>query len=344
MTVGLSEALGKGAGIVDRALNSESFDDQFIELLSKALIPTCSENAKTSRTDNLILAAILDACIGKGTILDLCCGWPLLLEKLIEQLLKDKKRETEYHYVACDMIASTEDFKRRWRELEERAKEFSSFRMSPIPTDVSNPKLMINALRTAHPGKFDFIVLANSLHEIPPSATPELLFTLVELLEDNGHLVLLDPEPSWLLHGERWEEAEELNKLTIDWEARAVWLPQVMYQTMLEKFGCTVKELDAPRSQEFWVLQITRPPGNGLLDREKVIKEATEIIQAALHLQLRDEIRRYVECREGLSTQLSKPGMRPKKKLLNKAVEFFSVCASQARRFEVAIEVGKSDA
>lgn len=311
-----------------------TFEVELIDFLSKALAPS-AENSKTSRIDNLIVTAILNARVAQGAILDVCSGWPLLLEKLIEQLTKDRTREGDYHYVACDMIVSTDAFKHKWEKLRRKTKNSKSLKISRIPADASEPEVLKNALRTAHKGKFDFILLANALHEIPPAARPELLLTLVELLTKNGHLVVLDPEPTWLLDPTRWEEIKELSDISIDWEAQAVWLPAETYRKMLRKFGCTVSDFDAPRSQSFWVLQANRNVLN-LTNRGQLIKEATVIMKQALRRQLHQEVERYVDCRDGLGAELGKVGLRYNKALLLKAVEFFSVCASQARRVEAS--------
>jgi hypothetical protein len=155
------------------------------------------------------------------------------------------------------------------------------------------------------------------------------------LLTKNGHLVVLDPEPTWLLDATRWEEIKELSDLSIDWEAQAVWLAAETYRKMLRKFGCTVSDFGAHRSQSFWVLQANRNVLN-LTNRGQLIKEATVIMKQALRHQLHQEVERYIDCRDGLGAELGKVGLRYNKALLLKAVEFFSVCASQARRVEAA--------
>jgi SAM-dependent methyltransferase len=344
----MTPMLGKELGIVEpdppaarsptRARKRPlSFEQELIRFLSKALAPT-SESSKTSRIDNLIVTAILNrhlSQVPRGAILDVCCGWPVLLEKMIEQLLKDKTRSGQYHYVACDMAVSTDAFRHKWQKLMTSARKSKLLKMSKIPADVSEPEVFRNALRTAHEDKFDFILLANALHELPFETRPELLLTLVELLKPNGHLVVLDPEPTWLLDPKRWEEIKELHELSIDWETQAVWLPSKVYRTILQKFGCTVTDFDAKRSQTFWVLQANRGAGK-ITNRDRLIVEATKIMNKALHLQLYQEVERYVECRDGLGAEFSKLGLGPNKQFLLKAVEFFSVCASQARRVEAS--------
>jgi hypothetical protein len=309
------------------------FEDELITFLSSALRPT-SENSRTSRIDNLIVTAILNDHLSRvthGAILDVCCGWPLLLEKLIEQLITDKKRTGEYHYVACDVVVSSNEFKRKLKKLENRAQGL--LKITNRLTDVSRPEQFKSSLRTTGEEKFDFILLANALHEIPLQARPELLFTLVELLKPRGVLVLLDPEPRWLLDPKRWQEIKQLSELRIDWEAEAVWLPAEVYSSVLRDFGCVVTNFDAPRSQVFWVLQANRQQAR-ITNRKQLIAKASRVMKKALRVQLNEQIERYIDCREGLETALNRTGLTYNKALFLRAVEFFSVSASQAKRLE----------
>jgi hypothetical protein len=71
---------------LDVARDSKSFEKEFNDFLGKTLIPTFSSNNSTSRTDILIQQTILDSHPNALTILDVCSGRPLLLEKLIEEI------------------------------------------------------------------------------------------------------------------------------------------------------------------------------------------------------------------------------------------------------------------
>lgn len=240
-----------------------AFEAELSAFLRKALGPTVSSNVNSSRTDVLIEAAILDA-LSSRTILDVCCGWPLLLHKLIRQRENELTCGDEYCYVACDTIAAQDDFKLHIESLRVRAGPLG-VTIHDVLGDAADPKAFASAVRDKFDGLFDLILFSNALHEVRPRAIPDLLFTLVSLLDDAGRLVIIDPDPTWLLEPSRWNGLAKLADLEIDWEATAVWLPSSTYSEILKGFGCTVTSLDAARSQAFWILQATRP------DRKSVV-------------------------------------------------------------------------
>lgn len=310
------------------------FEEEFVAFLRKALGATVSANASESRTDTLIEAGILNA-LSSRTILDVCCGRPLLLHSLIKQLKTDPNRQTEYRYVACDSMAGQEEFKLHIEELTIAASPLG-VTVLPVLADAADPKAFASAVHAKFTGRFDLILFSNALHEVWPPAVPALLFTLVTLLEDEGRLVIVDPEPTWLLDEKRWKSIAKLDDLAIDWEASAVWLPSETYAGVLRRFGCTVTRFDADRTQAFWVLQATRPVEFDLCAGETLVREATELLKNALLDQSAAQIARYTACRKDLRTQVM--ASAEKRAIMYKAVEFLAVCASQARRFEVARE------
>jgi len=319
----------------DSARAAKHFEDEFIKFLKNALKPPLSTNASDSRNDIDIQYGIVNAAPQNHKILDLCCGWPLFLEKLIIQLRSETPRQGEYHYVACDVNAWQEEFKRELSTLEEKANGLG-VKVYRLFADVSEPTLR-DIVRAVYKEPFDVILFSNALHEIPPRAVPELLFTLISLLEDHGQLVILDPDPDWFFDTKRWVNIEHLHRLPIDWEANGVWLPPTLYGDMLEKFGCSVKVFRANDSQTFYVLQAHR----GTFDiskRVQLIEEAKEMLKQVIKIQLQTQVDRYIQCRKDLMSHLDL-GEGEKKRLLYKAVEFFTICASQARRVEVKQEL-----
>lgn len=330
--------LGHAAQFVSAARGSESFDAQLIAFLRKGFGPTLSSNARASRTDVLIEKVLVNAKRA-GTILDLCSGWPLFLaEHLIEQHSNNRVREGSCRYVACDASYGHEGIQHKLRELKGRGRS-SGVEIFDLPADASRPADLHDHLRRTVDGQFDLIFFANALHEIPLPSIPELLFTLVELLADDGQLVIIDPETNWLLHPSRWV-LDHLEDLPVDWEDLAVWLPKDLYHGMLAEFGCDVQYIDAPRTQAFYVLQAHRSTTFDVARRRELVNAATESLRDSLATQIKHEIERYVECREELRAALPNALDEQKKPLLHKAVEFFSICASQARRIEILGRLG----
>jgi hypothetical protein len=311
---------------------ADPFQEEFIKFFWKGVGPTISANLDISRTDILIEAGILNTAVDSHRILDLCSGWPLLLQNLIKQLSSDPQRRENYHYVACDMNISSDD--QHWAELVSTAKKHG-IKLSLVSTNVSESDALRGTLRVKAKSKFDLILFSNALHEISPAKIPQLLFTLVDLLSDQGQLVLIDPKSTWLLDPERWSNLERLNQLEVDWEANAVWLPEETYRSILRLFGCTVRSFVPERSQWFYVLHAHRKNFNAS-ERIQLVKEATDILRQALHTQIESENKRYISCRGELTHQLINSLNHNKNQLLYKAVEFCSVCASQAKRVEAS--------
>jgi hypothetical protein len=329
-------------GGFDPAVGSTPFDVEFNEFLAKALVPSVSENINTSRTDIVLLEAILREHINARTILDVCCGRPLLLEKLIEQIALRPDEAKDYYYVGCDKDAADESFRNMWNQLNQQATSLG-FRTACAHADAADSSSLKHAIERYHPGAFDIILFANALHEITPSKIPSLLFTLVELLTDDGVLVVLDPDPTWLLDKDRWEDVQDLRQLGIDWEAKAVWLPQETYQRVFRSFGCSAESQDVRRGQEFWVLHVKREMDFDSTHRYELIQNARRILGEAIHQQLLLQNDRSRDCRVELVNELRRMIGRDSKRIRNKGVEFFSICTSQARRLEAANKLQGND-
>jgi hypothetical protein len=246
-----------------------AFEAELCAFLWKALGPTVSPNVNSSRTDVLIEETIRGT-LSSRAILDVCCGWPLLLHKLILQREEEQTFDGEYCYVACDIIAAQEDFKLHIEDLRGRRGSLG-VTIHDVLGDAADPKALASAVRNKFDGPFDLILFSNALHEIRPRAIPDLLFTLVSLLHEAGRLVIIDPDPTWLLDPSRWNGLGKLADLEIDWEAAAVWLHSSTYSEILKGFGCTVTLTDARRSQPFWVLQVARESGFTAGDRKSVV-------------------------------------------------------------------------
>lgn len=318
------------------------FDVQFIEFLGKALEPKFSENLNTSRTDVLLEEAALKQNRAARTILDLCSGQPLLLEKLMQEITEGRQEAREYYYIGCDKYAKEELFENMWNRLAARARSLN-IRTVCVPADASDPAFVRNALRHYHEGSFDFIYFANALHEINPAKVPDLLYMLVELLSDNGVLVVLDPDAAWLLDAKRWEGLQDLGHLDIDWEAKAVWLPDNIYKEILISYGCTVESQFAQRrSQEFWILYVKRDVGFDTSKRQQLVDDAKRKIKDAISEQARDQDQRIRNSRIGLIDELTRSPVGDKKRIRNKGVEFLCLSTSQSRRVEAIIELNQS--
>jgi hypothetical protein len=322
----------------DNARPSVPFDEEFIEFLGKALVPSFSDNVSTNRTDILIEDSIFGTQDNARNILDVCCGRPLLLEKLIQELTIGRQDEKPYHYVGCDRDAADDSFRDMWRKLDQQA-ESVGFKTSCAVADASDPDSLVPSLRRYHSGSFDIIYFANALHEITPSAIPSLLFTLVELLAKDGILIVLDPDPTWLMNPKRWEDLQELSQLAIDWEAKAVWLPQSTYKGILEDFGCSVNPRHAERSQEFWVLYVRQGPSFDPRKRKELVANAAMTISDAINTQLQEQNQRVISCRLELIEELKRVVRRDKRRIRTKGMEFFCLSASQARRVDANLEI-----
>jgi hypothetical protein len=322
----------------DPAASSTPFDVEFNDFLAKALVPSVSENVSTSRTDIVLLETILHEHPDARTILDVCCGRPLLLEKLIEQIQEHPQQSKDYYYVGCDRDAADESFRTMWSHLNQQAMDLG-FRTDCAHADAADPDSLKNAIRRYHKGSFDIVLFANALHEITPLKIPSLLFALVELLKDTGVLVVLDPDPAWLLDENRWKGVQDLRQLGIDWEAKAVWLPQDTYQRVFTSFGCSVEPQVVKKSQEFWALHVRRNANFEVTDGDRLIESAKEIMKEAISRQLLEQKDRSIKCRVELINELRRTVGRDGKLIRNKGVEFFSICTSQARRYEATIKL-----
>jgi hypothetical protein len=83
---------------------------------------------------------------------------------------------------------------------------------------------------------FDLIILSNTLHEISPAAWPDILSTIPELLNDDGHFVFLD-----LTNPMALEEIDDSFKKFISgqsfWEADAIYCYRSDVQELIDKIG-----------------------------------------------------------------------------------------------------------
>jgi hypothetical protein len=318
------------------------FETELIDFLRKSFNPSFSDNLNTSRTDVLIESMVARS----GAILDLCSGWPLLLEKMVNKHAKRRSDgqpcSSQIKYVACDTIVSNEAFKEKWGKLEAKIKELGCgcIQAHPCLADTSDSHRLSHNLKAYHNEKFDHILISNALHEHDPLCLPHLLHVVVsELLVSGGSIVLIDPKPDWLLAPERWDECEKLSEIPIDWEAKAIWLPPNAYEKIISILGCTTEGADeAEKSQEFWYMPATKHLEPD--EKDRIVCEIKTILKEVLSMQAKAEIGRIAKYRLDLASSLSNGHNINSRRLTLDALRFFCSCASQARRFEIVSGLG----
>lgn len=318
----------------DSGPTRETVLDNFLAFFQNALAPRTSPKEDTSRTDILIERALARP----GRILDLCCGWPLLLEKLVEEHPAGGCNNNLREYLACDLGAATPHFKRRWGRLQRElsSKGCTCIRpLQPLPVDVTDTSTLKAGVTGRGFANVDVVLLANALHELSPLRVPDLFWTLTqELMAPGSTLLLLDPAPDWAVRAENWK-VHDPSHLKVEWETHAVWLPPDVYSAALKELGCEIDASQANRpSQQFWFIAATKMDGSPR-DMDHTMSTLRSMVQRAIDGQVQRENARYADMRDALAARF--PDMRQEHHApaFMSALHFLCVAASQARRLDV---------
>jgi SAM-dependent methyltransferase len=295
--------------------------------LQRALFPGPSSNQSTERFDT----ALIDSLVHFDSplhILDLGCGGGLILEK-IQQSHPTGNGEhltAPCHYFGIDLAQEGP----KWQKLKARCPD-----CFPTPRYLTLD-LTDDFLRRALEGrKFDFIFLANVLHEIPPKGWPKLLSVIFDHMEIDGKLVIIDPDADWCFEAAAWTPEGEwhLNNIPVEWEIDAVWLSRDAVNAALRAMGFEATVRPFSRSKT----TLWEATGSIALDRNGPRPDdAAEALREFLERKLEEERTRIPKLRHDLK-EVFRSNYELSGELLVKIFEYFAACASQCRRLE-AIE------
>jgi SAM-dependent methyltransferase len=312
--------------------------DTIYPFLRKALHPEPSANRNPDRLD--VVVEVLQVHPTSDTkVLDLGCGDCLLLEKLLSQcsgVADHRQGEGQCdRQVTCSYYGV--DFKRdidRWTSLDEKKCKKCFPLLDFIEISLTNLELLKVALKCR--GPFDWIFLANVLHELSPKKGLQLIELLFDQLSQSGKLVIIDPDGDWCLSPHAWTAKTEmhLENLPVEWEMDAVWLSHTDAEAVLRSIGFDATVRLLKRSMHIWTAVVTRPIAavgpNPDLGRERLIER--------LERQVKGERKKIGERRRALQKHFLKCGTMSGE-LLIKTFEFFAACASQCRREEALEEL-----
>lgn len=312
----------------------------YYSFLRRAFRPVPSENDDPGRFDNIIESMQVPASstTGQLRVLDLGCGDCLLLRKFLSIHEKDGHLThlggtAKFSYFAVDRALTPNG--PEWRAIVDACGRHGCCFETPLPGPFDFLEARMLERELSQHGPFNFILLSNVLHELPPRFLPDLFMTLSRCLDSNGRLVILDPDAKWCLSPEAWAPDAKTKGLLplIEWEAEAVWFCSGAIVSALRAVGfAEVVAVPAERERAtLWQIVATHP------DRSKphatTIVEVRDELSRHLEKELESQLASYSSLRLELAKAIEahnelKGGLRLK------AMEFFGTCASHTRRYE----------